>query len=331
MLTRAALFPLLFITVSSGFLQFWHTSRHQPRPLNEERRRTRLLSSSDETPPGAKQNRVDDSVRNKLLAESIAPWRTLRLFLYGSLGSGALVGGFITLTGVFAAVSKGSTDVDLKTEYLNLAIDFGAVLAFALLTKFDLEKQGELDKKVEERLEEKKMKQQLTKGMKERELQLRALELTIKVSSDGDTRDVTVKEIQVGAQQNMIIIAGPNKACRDALVGARIQKMDFAMSNVLVVPYSIDLPGEKVSRPDGSGFGNGGTPYESQPYVARPKGEGWSQFLQGEMEDAIRQNGDCVRSEGIVLIVAKTGNVIKRGVGKVPWRQVVEELQSVAS
>jgi hypothetical protein len=55
-------------------------------------------------------------IRKKLIAESIAPWRTLRLFLYGSLGSGATLGGLITAAGVAAAVSGARADLNLNTE-----------------------------------------------------------------------------------------------------------------------------------------------------------------------------------------------------------------------
>ena len=63
-----------------------------------------------------KKGGFDEGLRTKLVSESIAPWRTLRLFLYGSLGSGAAVGGFITLAGTAAALSGARTDVDLNTE-----------------------------------------------------------------------------------------------------------------------------------------------------------------------------------------------------------------------
>ena len=55
---------------------------------------------------------LDENVRNKLVSESIAPWRTLRLFFYFSLGSGALIGGFIALTGTLAAISNGQADAE---------------------------------------------------------------------------------------------------------------------------------------------------------------------------------------------------------------------------
>ena len=74
--------------------------------------RTRVVLSSTKKKKGA----FDEGLRTKLVSESIAPWRTLRLFLYGALGSGAAVGGFITLAGTAAALSGARTDLDLNTE-----------------------------------------------------------------------------------------------------------------------------------------------------------------------------------------------------------------------
>lgn len=66
-----------------------------------------------------KKGGLDESVRTKLVSESIAPWRTLRLFLYFSLGSGAFVGGLITLTGL-AAVVSGAKEGNVNTEVRTL-------------------------------------------------------------------------------------------------------------------------------------------------------------------------------------------------------------------
>ena len=73
-------------------------------------------SSSSSGRRKKKKGGLDPEVKNKLLAESIAPWRTLRLFLYAGGGSGALLGGLITLTGVLAGLSGARTDLDLGTE-----------------------------------------------------------------------------------------------------------------------------------------------------------------------------------------------------------------------
>jgi len=59
---------------------------------------------------------IDEGLRTKLVAETIAPWRSVRLYFYGGLGFGALVGGLITLSGVAAALSGARTDLDLNTE-----------------------------------------------------------------------------------------------------------------------------------------------------------------------------------------------------------------------
>lgn len=128
----------------------------------------------------------------------------------------------------------------------------------------------------------------------------------------------------------MIIVAGPKKACKDALIGANLLKMDFAMSNVLVVPYDTEADTAAVAERDpsaGGGFGERAS-YETQPYVARAYGEDWSQYIKDEMKDAVEQSGEFVREEGIAIVVANTGNVVRRGVGTVPWRQMVEQLQS---
>ena len=124
----------------------------------------------------------------------------------------------------------------------------------------------------------------------------------------------------------MIIVAGPQKACRDALIGANLLKMDFAMSNVLVVPYNTDDDATAQTKPSG-GFGERPS-YETQPYVARASGEDWADYIEEEMTDAIKQFGEGAKEEGIAVVVANTGNVVRRGVGTVPWRQMVEQLQS---
>jgi Low psii accumulation1 / Rep27 len=71
----------------------------------------RLYAEKDQT----KKAGIDEKVRTKLLSESIAPWRSLRLFLYGSLGTGALIGGLITLSGT-AAIVAGAKEGDMNTE-----------------------------------------------------------------------------------------------------------------------------------------------------------------------------------------------------------------------
>jgi hypothetical protein len=189
----------------------------------------------------------------------------------------------------------------------------------------------ELNKDVEEKMEKKKEKQKAMKEMKDREQQLSTLQLSIQISPDGTTRDATVQELQMGAKQHIIIVAGPKKACRDALVGANLLKMDFAMNNVLVVPYEIlsKSNNNNVISTGGSTTTTGFAErpmYEKQPYVARTTGFGWDDYINAEMYDAVEMNGMNAREEGIAIVIANNGKVIRRGIGKVPWRQMVEQL-----
>lgn len=273
----------------------------------------------------------EESVRSKLISESIAPWRTLRLFFYVALGSGAFIGGLVTLSGLAATLAGGgASDVDLNADYLNLAIDFGAVAAFGFLFKFDIDQGKELQVKVDERIERKKEDKVIKKGMKEREKSLGKLMLNIRVSGDGQTQDALVEAIQMGGKQHMIIVAGRRSAIRDALLGANLLKMEFAMRDVLVVPYELDRDAtDKMTRPDGTkGFSSDSRPtWETQPYVASVVGDGWDEYIEAELADAIKQNGEKVRDDGIAIVVANTGKIIRRGVGQVPWRDMVAELE----
>ena len=89
------------------------TNNAKTTPTSIQRSQVILHSSKKEKKSNAP---FDEYLRTKLVSESIAPWRGLRLFLYGSAASGAAVGGFITLTGTLAAISGARTDVDLNVE-----------------------------------------------------------------------------------------------------------------------------------------------------------------------------------------------------------------------
>jgi hypothetical protein len=198
------------------------------------------------------------------------------------------------------------------------------------LTKFDLDKQAELQSKVDDKIQRKKEMKLVSKGMKEREKLLGTLPLEITVSTDGEMQKAIVSDLQLGAKQHMIIVAGPRKACKDALIGANLLKMDFALSNVLVVPYETDTDlAERLSRPSG-GFGDRPS-YENQPYIANAVGDDWKEYIRQEMEDAVKQSGENAKKEGIAIVVANNGKIIRRGVGTVPWRQMVQQLEETVN
>jgi hypothetical protein len=89
------------------------STRRPPRVVVDQS--SIALFAKDE-PRSSKKKPFDEGLRSKLVSEAIAPWRTVRLFFYGSLGSGALIGGLITLAGTAAALSGARDDLDLNTQ-----------------------------------------------------------------------------------------------------------------------------------------------------------------------------------------------------------------------
>lgn len=310
-----------------------------------------LEKSNDESSSsvrGQKQPSGGTAVSNKLLAETIAPFRGLRLFFYGAFASGAFAGGLITLSGVLAALNGVQSDIDLNEAYTNLAIDFCAVIFFAVFAKLDLDKGAELNAAVDEKVRRKEDNKLVTKAMRERESILRNLNINVSVSTDGATKIAPIGVVQTSAKQHLILVAGPGRAVRDALRGAQLNRSNFAMTNILVVPYETtgregkgvvdDDFVDRMTRPDAEkGFGSvdanssSKPSYETQPYVAMPVGENWEAFINAELDAAVVQAGENVREEGIVLVVTNNGKVLRRGIGKVPWRQMVDELEAAVT
>ena len=209
-------------------------------------------------------------------------------------------------------------------KYVNLAIDFGAVLAFVLAFRFDIGKAAELNENVAAKLEAKRDSKIIAAALKEREAAIGKLKINVRVSEDGkQMKEATVSEVQAGAKQHMIIVVGERTAIKDALFSAKL--VDFAVRDVLIVPYELATDVEKATRPTG-GFGQRPS-WESAPYVADPSGDGWDEYINEELQDAIKQNGESVRKDGIAIVVKNNGSVVRRGVGKVPWRDMVEELE----
>jgi len=266
---------------------------------------------------------LDSSVRSKLLAESIAPWRTLRLFTFASAGSGAFIGTLVT-AGALAA--SGATGADVNEIYKNIAIDLGAVSICAVLFKLDLDKGLELEGNVEKKIERKKEIKKISAAMKNREKDIQKLNVSIRVSADGETREAPIGVLQSGAKQHTVILIGPQSYTRDSLFSAQLVKRDvFARSNVLIVPYSLNS--DRTKPVSGGGFGE--RTEEKESYVAQPVGEEWFSYIQAEVDDAIAQGGEKMKEEGIVVVVRNDGEVIRRGVGMVPWKMTVNELNGV--
>ena len=45
----------------------------------------------------------------------------------------------------------------------------------------------------------------------------------------------------------------------------------------------------------------------------------------------MKQSGEKAKEEGIAIVVANNGKIIRRGIGTVPWRQMVEQLEETVN
>ena len=118
---------LLFLTVIRGASAFVPASKSRavsPLRIDEQQSLDSQLSFTTLFAEKKKKGGLDESMRNKLVTESIAPWRTLRLFVYGSFGSGAFIGGLINGSGAIAAMN--SPEFNLQTEVRKKADNFTA-------------------------------------------------------------------------------------------------------------------------------------------------------------------------------------------------------------
>jgi Low psii accumulation1 / Rep27 len=117
-LQSSLLGALLFVAISDAFVSIPISDNNPPIALRQQLSHEKTIIKSmaiwSENPKKKSSGGLEEGMRNKLVTESIAPWRTLRLFFYGALGSGAFVGGLINLSGAVAA--SNTPEFNLKTE-----------------------------------------------------------------------------------------------------------------------------------------------------------------------------------------------------------------------
>jgi len=96
-----------------------------PSPTRQQQRR-RTATTKLYAEKKNKKGQIDESLRTKLVSETIAPWRSLRLFLYFALGSGAFVSGLITLSSVVAGLSSSSSGGGVRGGIGDDVVDLNA-------------------------------------------------------------------------------------------------------------------------------------------------------------------------------------------------------------
>jgi len=203
---------------------------------------------------------------------------------------------------------------------------------------------------------EKKENSKLSKdAMAAREEELKGLSIEVVVgqqrgdtSSKGsgdprvETRRATVREIQEGAKQHVVIVAGTTSVLKEALLRAMILGDRFSKQSILIVPVTLGGEGGGGSGSElGGGGGGSGTrgfgrsAWDGKPYVAKAVdstddagSSPWADYVDSELSAAAAQidsSAEELASQGIVIVLNREGKIVRRGLGAPEWELVINE------
>ena len=269
----------------------------------------------------------------RLKAEIASPFRLLRFFVYGGTGAAGALGAFTAVPQLLFAL-QDADPASLSTAGTNLAIDLGALIGAVVL--FDKEKKIE-DEKLSRFTERERRSQgkMSDEASKEREVELAQLpvEIIFSSSNENTTRIVSIADLQNKGSQNVIVVAGSLSFVKDAVLGARAEGSElFNQNNVYVVPVVIDdeqVEESELNAKKGFGAASSSAGAESilsAPFIGKPaQVPVWQRFLAKEVKAAEAQGTKGIVKQGLVLAVDKGGRIVRRGLGRPPWKNLIED------
>jgi len=279
-----------------------------------KRRQGTVVRGEPETtdpPPPKKTGAMSPDLKRKLMQEAATPWRTVRQFVYGAAGFSASIGGITALTQLAAALTGQENALPLPQVAQNIGIDFGVVAVCLFGNR--VEEVASADIEV--------VNPAMALAADDAAKRLGDLR-SLRVAVAAGAREADIAALQAQAGQAIIVLGGPRKVVDDALSDAIIQQKLFADADCLIVPVRTTL---EASR--------GAVTADDYGFVAKPTaGDAarWAEFVSSEMEVARLQGSEGAFTEGIVIALRPDGSVARRGVGKPPWKQVLETLKPPA-
>lgn len=262
------------------------------------------------------EDTVGKDLKRKLLQEAASPWRGVRVFFYGAFAFSASVG-LVTALAQLAASSANQPDsLPLSQSGLNVAVDLGVVgLCF-------------LGYRIDSRAAVDVVSEQPTSALSEdqaaeRSETLSSLRVTVG-TDEANGRVASLRTLRLKAGQNIVVLGGQANQVDDALTDALIQQKLLAKAECVVVPVRTNALSEKSGDAAASP-----KKIDRAGFVATPADEdreAWLDYVREEMATAEEQGADA--REGVVIAVRKDGTVARRGVGKPPWKVVIDELST---
>lgn len=273
---------------------------------------------------------VDESIRAKLKVEIASPFRKLRQFFYVAMGAAGALGTITSVPQMLLAVQGATEKGSVSDIALNIAIDLGAIVGAVLL--WDREASAEKAKLAKFSLKEKQSGAKLSEeDVRKKEEFLAKLPVEIQVNERNETmtRIVSLQDLMGKGKQNIVVVTGSSDFVKEAVISARIEGSDLFTSRETYVIPVIYQPPQQRQRPDDSleasatkGFGSKEN-IMNAPYIGKPtQVTVWWTYLQEEFDLAESQGAKDVLNEGLVLAVKNNGRVVRRGLGRPPWKEV---------
>ena len=219
-----------------------------------------------------------------------APFRVLRQFLLGALGTSATVGGGVATIQLVTKALGAPSAPPLAGSAQNVAID-AAVLAVCVFFY---------------RREEEARGRQMARIDREEQLARLRVELT-----NGKTTRLSA----LRGFARVVLVAGPRAFVEAAALAAEPYKKELLARGVVFVPYCTDSA-ERLPP------GEGGSDADSKRWRVDPiyKGE-WQRWLQTQMNAASVTTG-----AGVYVSLRMDGRVRASGVGQPPWALLATSL-----
>ena len=263
------------------------------------------------------------TVKQRLREEVESPFRTVRLFFFGSSTGSALTALYFSLLSTVKASAPTGTYVDqmsMNDALTNCAINTGAVVLCGFLTYRDW-KAG--DKNLE----------RIARGGA-------LAQLLVLPAAEADTSRRKVAEYRRNAR--LVIVAGGKdyieRVCRslnaDEFSDENRLPQALASADVVIIPVVLEgtdgkVVGDSVSAwrgtlpTDGRNFDS----KRSDEVIAFPRGNtAWADYLRNEVETATKQGFD-VLDKGLTITVKKNGRILRRATGMPQWGNLIGTME----
>jgi len=183
--------------------------------------------------------------------------------------------------------------------------------------------------------EEVRLAQKRRESLAQMEKSLRPLKLSVNTGTDDDgqtvRRTAPISVLQTRGDQSMVIYAALNEeVITDVLLAMRIAAKEFSERNILVVPALVDTKSKELVELSPKLLA---TKLMQQQNVALPAAKNeqeryaWGSPLAAEFAEAVDQGmGQVAKDSGLALLVRRSGEVVRRAVGRPEWEKIFTEL-----